>query len=358
MYSLLAFSRFGDSWKWTVAGCALLTFSAQPARAEDLVPPTIVRIEKNADGTPVKPEKPDPVKLRKDYPFRSLKSRLDYERQRRSAAVKPQLTEAATVRLDQLEKAGAAPNIRAQSLQMLHSDQTEKFIKSPGFGVGRLVIMEPSPQFLPAYPTPELALTPRTESAHEAGPVVELPEEEFVEERPGAWSPSKRELLGFLDQSQDLFASSWNFGYVKSVDRVAGFAPHAFFHKPELHLPDPERDEKLAHRWEISRLELVSLLKQTEPRVYVSKNLPRMQDLDTKATRPLDKFETEALKNLRGGDDMQTLAELNTIRMVGALRASKQCMECHQVERGELLGAFSYELKRTPPLPVPKRRAI
>jgi hypothetical protein len=114
----------------------------------------------------------------------------------------------------------------------------------------------------------------------------------------------------------------------------------------------------LAHRWEISRLELVSLLKQTEPRVYVSKNLPRMQDLDTKATRPLDKFETEALKNLRGGDDMQTLAELNTIRMVGALRASKQCMECHQVERGELLGAFSYELKRTPPLPVPKRRAI
>ena len=357
MHSILAFSRLGTPLKWAAAGCALLTFAA-PGRAQDLVPPTIVRVERLADGTPVKPEKPDPAKLRKEYPFRSLKARLDYERQRRSTNVKPKLNAAAAEHLKRLDEADEVLNVRAQSLEMLHSDQVEKFIKSPGFGVGRMVIMEPSPSFLPAYPTPELALTPPAESAHEAGAIVELPEEQFVEERPGAWTPSKRDLLTFLDQSEQVFASPWNFGYVKSLDKVAGFEPHGFFYKPELHLPDAERDEKLTHRWEINRLELVSLLKQAEPRVYVSKNLPRMQDLDTKATRPLEKFEAESLRHLRGGDDMQTLAELNSIRMVGALRASKQCMKCHQVERGELLGAFSYELKRVPPLPVPKRRTI
>ena len=38
------------------------------------------------------------------------------------------------------------------------------------------------------------------------------------------------------------------------------------------------------------------------------------------------------------------------ILMMGALRASKQCLQCHDVQRGELLGTFSYEMLRDPPL--------
>jgi hypothetical protein len=30
--------------------------------------------------------------------------------------------------------------------------------------------------------------------------------------------------------------------------------------------------------------------------------------------------------------------------MLGSLRAAKQCLDCHNVQRGELLGAFSYRL--------------
>ena len=30
--------------------------------------------------------------------------------------------------------------------------------------------------------------------------------------------------------------------------------------------------------------------------------------------------------------------------MAHALRAAKQCLDCHNVQRGELLGAFSYRL--------------
>lgn len=36
--------------------------------------------------------------------------------------------------------------------------------------------------------------------------------------------------------------------------------------------------------------------------------------------------------------------------MLGAVRASNDCRQCHQVPRGTLLGAFSYELRRDPPL--------
>ena len=89
----------------------------------------------------------------------------------------------------------------------------------------------------------------------------------------------------------------------------------------------------------------------------MSEFLPRMQELSDKATRPLTELEIKGLEQLRAGEDLHVQAQLNTIRMVGALRARKQCIECHQVERGEVLGAFSYELRRVPPLPVPKRRA-
>ncbi len=46
---------------------------------------------------------------------------------------------------------------------------------------------------------------------------------------------------------------------------------------------------------------------------------------------------------------METAA--NTVQMLGALRAARQCTKCHQVERGELLGAFSYNLVRESPAP-------
>jgi hypothetical protein len=38
--------------------------------------------------------------------------------------------------------------------------------------------------------------------------------------------------------------------------------------------------------------------------------------------------------------------------MLGSLRAQKQCLECHRVPHGSLLGAFSYELRRDPPIKV------
>jgi hypothetical protein len=38
--------------------------------------------------------------------------------------------------------------------------------------------------------------------------------------------------------------------------------------------------------------------------------------------------------------------------MVGAIRAVMQCIECHDAERGALIGAFSYMLERDTPITI------
>ncbi len=99
-------------------------------------------------------------------------------------------------------------------------------------------------------------------------------------------------------------------------------------------------------RWKVQRLELVSLLKHDAPVVYVSESLPRMKDTDDTKTRPLDAFEKSGLEALLAGEDLKVSESDNEIRMVGSVRAVKQCLACHGVERGDLLGAFTYKLRR------------
>ena len=102
----------------------------------------------------------------------------------------------------------------------------------------------------------------------------------------------------------------------------------------------------------MSHLDLVSLLKFAEPRVYLSDHLPRMDELRNAKTRALNEFEQQALPQLRNGEDIVVDQQLNTIHMMGAVRAAKQCLDCHSVRRGELLGAFSYLLDRKKPIPL------
>ena len=77
-----------------------------------------------------------------------------------------------------------------------------------------------------------------------------------------------------------------------------------------------------------------------------------MEDLRDAKVRSLNDFETPSLKKLIDGEDVVVSASLNRIQMLGSLRATKECQQCHSVERGALLGAllgaFSYELLRDP----------
>src|SRR5262245_49652008 len=318
---------------------------------------------------------PSSTELRKRYPIVSVSKRLEYEVPRRQARAHslPTLTEASRNQLSELERRYGEDrdqNVRAESLLLLHSNQVENFMKAEGFGASRMQELKPSPQFL-EYPEPEivpLAAASADDFVQQSVATVTLPEKGVLEEGGGAWTPSRDSLHAFHLQDLQLFAGAWGLGWVKDRDHVAGFVAHGFGFMPELMHPEfhivppapPGRVEpRDSHpaRWKIGRLELVSLLKFDEPAVYVSENLPRMKDLANVKTRPLTDFETQALASLEAGEDLVLAPSTNDIFMVGAVRAFKQCTECHSALRGELLGAFSYRLKRSPPLMVPSRGA-
>jgi hypothetical protein len=91
-------------------------------------------------------------------------------------------------------------------------------------------------------------------------------------------------------------------------------------------------------------LELVSLLKHRNPVAYISKHLPQMDELRDAPTRALEAFERQSLEQLKSEEDVVIDETADRIRMVGSLRAAKNCLDCHSVQRGELLGALTYEL--------------
>jgi hypothetical protein len=178
---------------------------------------------------------------------------------------------------------------------------------------------------------------------------VELPATEAEARTKAIPLPSLQTMQKVHFASEASFLDQPNFGYIRNRKQVAGFIPHAVFRTPRInaHISRPWYT-KAKELWAIHRMELVSLLKHDEPAVYVSRNVPSMEELRDAKTRSLGEFEHPALQRLRNGEDVVTKSSLNRIEMLGSLRATNQCLECHSVTRGTLLGAFSYEFLRDP----------
>jgi hypothetical protein len=127
-------------------------------------------------------------------------------------------------------------------------------------------------------------------------------------------------------------------GYAEDRRHVADFRPHEFSEVP-----------KADERWAVETVDLVSLLCHAEPVAYVSADLPRMEELKVAPTRTLDAFESSGLARLRAGEFLVVGGGNGQLRILGAIRAVRQCVACHGCERGDLLGAFAYTLRRTGP---------
>lgn len=308
----------------------------------------------------VKPEQV--LERRKQYPLKSLAGRLAYEADRAPKSAPPLTKEAEEALTTRADRASGS-EFRSNSLRLLHEEKVEEFVARSGFGAGRMIFDPRSDQFynLPeAEPVP-LAKVP--ESSGDGRPLA-LPSTRDAAATAGGpmqFVPSVAEMQELHTRGTDSFASPWSFGYVKSIDQVAGFTSHGFLSRwltvfPRMMGVTPGRAElppdELQRRktWKLVRLELTSLLKHDKPRVYISENLPRMEDLASLKTRELSKFETDALAKLHVGEQTIVAATTNRIEMFGALRASSDCRQCHQVPLGTVLGAFSYELRRDPPI--------
>jgi hypothetical protein len=185
-------------------------------------------------------------------------------------------------------------------------------------------------------------------------------------------TPTPDRLKQMHQDSAFDFVNPKGWGYVRDRDHVAGFQVHHFRNTPSLGGPArPASAEgsanagattavakRLDEEWAVRRVELVSLLKHAEPSVYVSKDLPRMDKLSDVPLRPLNTFEQRALRELEAGDEIVNQATTNRVEMLGAIRAAQQCLKCHQVERGELLGAFSYAFERVQPVREKQEREL
>jgi len=98
-------------------------------------------------------------------------------------------------------------------------------------------------------------------------------------------------------------------------------------------------------RYKIESIELVGLLQQPQPTVYV----PSMHDSGLKSStgrRAPTSFETSALAGFRTGKGIASQNDAGALRCIGAVRAADACLRCHEDKKaGDLLGAFTYRLK-------------
>ena len=112
-------------------------------------------------------------------------------------------------------------------------------------------------------------------------------------------------------------------------------------------------------RYFVSRsVQLISLNGGKTPFVYVlpfidaskkqlrSSEDPAGPDRDTLPThRPLDQFESDALKELQAGKEVVLTGKGEGRELIGAIRAAASCTKCHEVHQDALLGAFRYPLE-------------
>lgn len=259
---------------------------------------------------------------RAEFPVISLESRLAYERTR-EPQVPLSLSDTVANQLKKLESEDWQSHRGVRDLSELHDFAHETFVRSLGFGVMRArpsFVLEP-PRNIPIDdPTP--------------GRV------------PYVWATFEDDRAGSLgselhSRSVSYFVRPETLGIIVGSGRI-GFQGHAFPAAPLVHFQGQAP-------LELAQLDLVSLLRFDRPRAYVLDHLPRMDQLsDDPPTRELTEFESGGLQELRGVCDIVAEHTPDGLRMIGSIRAATQCLECHRVQRGELLGAFSYVLRYAP----------
>jgi hypothetical protein len=272
------------------------------------------------------------AQLREAYPLVSLEGRLPPS----PSALHTPVNAAAERRLEELEarfderrRPGFfGPDRRVLLLKELHEDTVRLFIDSPGFGSARMTgVRRPSLWNLRDTLRPQKAIEQPLRRSLSAS--AETAETENWKNETASAGHNR-----LLDQSIEEFVNASGFGFVKSRSQVAGFQSHQFGAAPNT-----------TDLGKLATVELIGLLLYPEPVAYVSPHLPNMEELRGAPTRLLDRFESAGLEAIKRGEDLFVGITPNGVRMLGAIRSAKQCLQCHEGNRGDLLGTFSYRLE-------------
>lgn len=270
--------------------------------------------------------------LREQFPLESLESRMG----KPPTPLNPETTGMALrinlFALENLiESSTNKDTLREEVLRKIHETTVLEFLASEGFGVYRY------------FGSNLLTVNDRV---NEMNGLFPQPGPSFRMNAPGSIptrSPREAEIETVSQlhlKSVAAFSFPMGYGYVKDRQHVAGFESHRFY-EPGGASPS----------FRISHTELVSLLLHETPMIYQTENLPRMKDISTVPKRPLDAFESESLEKIKNGEDLIVSDVPEGLRMLGSIRNAEQCLKCHGGRRGELLGAFSYSIKKMDYLP-------
>lgn len=204
---------------------------------------------------------------------------------------------------------------RTVMMPEIHRQVVNEFVRRPGMGVGRM-----EPQFVP-YEWLELV----PESLGDGlAPLAES------QPQPPRYDEFKETLTFSDDSKRTVRERVWRVGDVQLMSVDAKSSPAVY-----LNGAGPDHDADVKPGSAVFLRGVGPDHDRMKKAVATGRNTP---------TRKLDEFETRALARLRDGNDVALHSTADDMRMLGAIRARKECLECHKAEVGSLLGAFTYTL--------------
>lgn len=274
--------------------------------------------------------------LREEYPIVDLSDRLadEHDPEPDTEPTEPAIEQTERFEAD-LDK--NSDGRREEALRELHGEALDRFVAAGGFGVGRM------------FGHLEARLDHWEDRAGDKSAEDAAADGEGEPER--VYQPSEGEVVPVAVEPENEslhrtrlaeFFNRERTGWVIEPRRAAGFLAHRFKERRVADVVNEKHTYIDSVPWRLERIELVGLLLHREPVVYESPDLPDLAELATYTTRPLDQFETTWLPSLRAGEEVVVARVGGDPRMLGAIRAADSCLKCHDVERGTLLGAFSY----------------
>jgi hypothetical protein len=238
--------------------------------------------------------------------------------------------------------------LRDRMLAKFHGNATDLFTAIPGFGMERMKPMYKRVPFeLPLFSTDEVDVQQETTAP-------ETLRNAFADSLDVFRDPSKQATVAAKDaKARPPFSDPPRGGYgsnfrgtvvrglqLRLLDLVALVDPEdpkVYAGGMAFEIMRMTAEEAKAMRAKDSGADAAIITGQF--------NKPIVTKLDRTPlkTRPLDYFETAGVEELSRGKDLFIRHKDNVIRMLGALRATDQCLKCHtEHKQRDLLGAFSY----------------
>jgi hypothetical protein len=261
----------------------------------------------------------------------------------------PQVAEGGSVNQNAAVAGAAKKNLKIRKgLNSYHANAVQIFSQAPGFGLTRMPIL------MKKVEEEVVILSPG-----------ELDVDSPLVNQPQLIEANKKFAEFFADKETRLFDARLrgNFYLPANIGETA---------KPVAE-GTTKSDPAATKLWRIETLNLVGLLEPKKPVVYVShkvreewiKNHFKVVDKDGLPVNPdnppavaeikdnlpagarlPNMFEEAAIQKLLQGQSLFVYGQEDTIRMMGALHATRQCLQCHDVLEGEVLGALSYTLRK------------